>query len=652
MIFSFKSKGFTLVELMVSLAITSILLLGLSVFFSSTLKQLFLDQQLVSQRQQQFLAQEVIRQKFSGLEEVVSLENDQLNLPWLLVRNDSQALGLPFTLMGIRNDRMVLKDFVFFKKMMLNPANATEHIYADSGRGTIRVVGASNITSNNLTSPGVPNYKNMTSFVFEPSSQIYYITFANQNKVLKCPCSGNSCPRQDCIDISSQLGVLDHPTDIVLKDRTFFISNSGLNEIIEFDTLADLRVSWPKLDLNFPTGLELISEAFSDHLLVADTGNHRVVKIDVRDPAKAMEVIMGNGFDSNCHQSTALFCGLNWPTGLFLKKNNAPQPPELYVSDSGNNRILRAQDPGVPTTIQFQVNASKAYLLDYIEIENPNWDGSGEYDEANSNLIGSKVNFSNKVFKNDQDLTVYSNASCLTTNQYFHVNENPRLLGIGIGDRLIVRNANLEKSFTVQSITEDVFCDSSPEGDIKRNRIEVSSSPIGLNTSDKVYFSNPPQINFIIKNMNLTPSVSGYETFNLKIYEQGETQPDVFPLVVRIGNQKLGTLEDEVVTLLQKDDDGSGIPFNSNLNFPTGLTNVYFLNVGEGKIRQINDSNFQENYSLLDYESLGDFDFVSHFDANQLKFNKINNNKLLQMTFDVPQPDATIKTFTLNAALP
>ena len=67
---SFK-KGFTLAELIVSVTITGILMLGLSTFFSSAFHNLFRVQTQTANTERQFAVNEIIRDKFSSLDYLV-----------------------------------------------------------------------------------------------------------------------------------------------------------------------------------------------------------------------------------------------------------------------------------------------------------------------------------------------------------------------------------------------------------------------------------------------------------------------------------------------------------------------------------------------------------------------------------------------------
>ena len=65
-----KFKGFTLVELTVSLTITAIIMVGLSVFFANSFHNVFQTQEQLTQTQGQFVLNEIIRDKLADLDEL------------------------------------------------------------------------------------------------------------------------------------------------------------------------------------------------------------------------------------------------------------------------------------------------------------------------------------------------------------------------------------------------------------------------------------------------------------------------------------------------------------------------------------------------------------------------------------------------------
>ncbi|MCK5605140.1 prepilin-type N-terminal cleavage/methylation domain-containing protein, partial [Candidatus Pacearchaeota archaeon] len=77
-----SESGFTLVELMVSVAITGILMVGISTFFSSTFSAMFRAQNRAGSTARQFAVNEIVRDKFTTLKTLVDSGTD-----WMLSIN-------------------------------------------------------------------------------------------------------------------------------------------------------------------------------------------------------------------------------------------------------------------------------------------------------------------------------------------------------------------------------------------------------------------------------------------------------------------------------------------------------------------------------------------------------------------------------------
>ena len=635
--FNNKTQGFTLVELIVSMAITCILLLGVSLFFSSEFQGLFKSQADSVNIENQFAVNEIVRKKLTNLGNIQNnLTTDSTAIEFKNKNADGQP---PFSYMGTisknGNKYLAMKDFFIFNKGYHDPNPGGKDFFADSGKGQIIKSDGSSITFN-------ADVKNFSSFVIKGSD--FYLTLPDKNEVLKCT-SGSSGSCED-------LGItgLNAPTDIT-SDYDFvtgntsylFISDSGNGRIIKYK-LADNSFSpivTPQ-KLKYPTGLAYYNDGTNKWLFVSETMGNKINKIDINNGTTY--VVAGEGDDPDCSNS-AKFCKLNMPTGLYLDENNT----ELYIADSGNNRVLKMKDPGIPDSLHFNFILDDNYALDRIEFYNDSYDGSGTYDSDSSNLIGDQSNFNPKtgtggqywVFQNPNRLTTFSNSQCSSTSSSFYVNEDPGSI-LKNGDFLKIGNS----VFTFISLGDHQDCKNPGDtSSLYKWPISVRENASSIGDGQTVYFSNPRNVNFNIINLSGTPfrSSSGFQSFIIKTFDIMKGLVETDYSFLRVGNGLLGTDEDTMEIV------------KSGLNFPTGVTNSYFSDLG---VNFDNSNLFAVNgnpikFLPIDAESFANFDYISDFAlSGDLNFKILNSGKLLEMSINAVVGQDKTQIYTINASIP
>ena len=648
-LFKKNKAGFTLVEIIVSMAITCILLLGISMFFTSSFQQLFKSQYELVNSANQFAVNEIIKNKFTTLSKILNDFTGGQSSSLLFINKNTKG-QFPFSYVGAvsENDStyLALKDFLVFNKIYHNTGS---DFFADSGAGMIRRVDNGAEVTPKLN----PNekFKNFSSF--EITASDYYIVFPYQNRVMKCPCENGSCEYDGCKDLPD-VSQFSSPTDIV-KDKDgkyLYISDSGNGKIIKYDInnqkQADFFTGAPTINgLNYPTGLAYYYDAIKEKefLFVSETFGNKVRKINLTSPS-VIDVVAGDGDDAEC-MHTAKFCKLNMPTGLYADDVNQ----ELFISDSGNNRILRMKDPGDLDSLTFNFSLDDNYALDKIEFINSSWVGGGIYNESYGNLIGTADDFYSNTFKNPDRLTTYEgNTVCKSSAGSFYVNENTAE-SLNSGDKLIIDNSVYTVSNPPTSATDCIEDDG-----LTRKEWLVNIEGSGIVPGGKtVFFSNPSgneKVNVKIDGIGNPPKITfsdggGYKTFTIKTYDinKGPVETDYATFLA--GDGILGTPEDAIQV------------FNSGLNFPTGVTSGYFADSGAksglAKIKRMDGAPVSEpNLDIIDTGMLTNFDYVSDFTLNKdnpIIFQLLNSGSLVEMTENAELSGDKIQTYKINASV-
>jgi prepilin-type N-terminal cleavage/methylation domain-containing protein len=666
-----NQKGFTLVELIVSMAIASVLMVGLSTFFASTFHTLFQAQAESASTERQYAVNQIMADKFGNMKALASNIAGVANN--ILAYNNADGETLPFTYIStvdmcpmnsVENDNGTCQDKdsnpvtkekrLAFKDLM--PFNKIIKIGDDYAIGDMGTGGGDNDGGKIKKIGGVPNFRDVikyqmgTNYVTirnfagfaQDGDGNFYIAVPDQDLILKCP-------KDDAvwcykIEDFSAIGGLNKPTDLALDGTTLYFSDSGNNRIIKYPLEHPELVQPIAINLNFPTGLAFYSVGSTEnYLFVADTFNNKVERISLNSSLtlKPIETVVGDGESDAC-DGTALFCKLNMPTGLFL--DNTSTNKALYIADSGNSRILKMTDPGKPDVLKIQFELSKNYALDRIEL-NGDWSG-GAYDNDASNLTGSSSNYKSAttpattpmVFSNPDRFTAYTDSICATSGKDLYVNEDLSTISYPLQNRFIVVDGVGLKIINIPSDpSNEKDCTPTtdpPSPTIKKWKIEVDKDlPAGITTGMVVYPSNPKSPNpdlsendTVIQIKNPTWTQTGFVTTEIKTYDISGGLAETDYQSTAVGDGVLGTVEDGIqpvafnqggeIAVVDEGGTRQNIP-SAKIVFPTGVSDAYFANFNPptennivNRLLPSNSLSFNPvntSYANQDYDYIGDF---------------------------------------------
>ncbi|MBU0577479.1 prepilin-type N-terminal cleavage/methylation domain-containing protein [Patescibacteria group bacterium] len=623
-----KSKikgGFTLVELIVSLAITGILLVGLSIFFTSTFHNMFTAQERTSGTQSQFALNEILRDKLTSLEEILYIAANEI-----VFRSDTTDGQMPFTYVGQDGDNIVFKDFFVFNGLF----GSTSGDEFDP-----------------IENPGGIVYLN------DEMIDYYYITAPLENKIYRCP----SPPAMGgCWEPSPAIEGLNRPTDITADDMDFntanlYVTNSGDNTVIRISNLENTNTVTTLVDegLNFPTGLAYYDNGTQKYLFIADTYNNEIKWIPTNlllndYPTNAITAV-GNGEDTSC-DNTAKYCQLNFPTGLHANDSDHI----LYISDTGSNRILKMSDPD-PALDDYEIafNLGIASQISEINFVFPDDVTLSNVSESNPNTLHT-----GKYTENGSTLTYELNVPI--EDDVIH----PTLVCAGsppvcinrnyfIGFEVIAENQIFEANDSIQLGSESYTVDGISDigGGIYQITVIPADTVINYAQGTIVTITN----NFLAGDyefyFDLTSSTFASDFNNIET-EVSDDTPVVIKTVeqmLRVGDDILGTSEDSIEVL-----------YDTDLNFPTGLSisgsDLMTADSLDGQI--LEDGAFDS--SLTPYAiPTSNFDYTSDFTLNSpLSFTTYNGGSILELEIHAvndlgdadPLNDIT-ETYTLTTAI-
>ncbi|MBN2095771.1 hypothetical protein JW752_00015 [Candidatus Peregrinibacteria bacterium] len=624
-------------ELIVSVAITSILMLGLSVFFSSTFHNLFQAETQQKNLGHQFAVNEIIRTKFNALDDLVENNGDSV-----LSLNKRTKYQLPFSFIGtatIDEDmRLVFKDTMLFTKI-INPG-AGSHLFGDMVTG--QPDGAIKEASTGNPVKSLADIKNFAGFT--KVGDDYYVAIPGENRVLHCPSAGG------CTELSFNPALLS-PTDVEKStdDKFLFISDSGNGRVIPYEIGVGEK---PPLvtGLNYPTGLTYYKKGVKEYLFIAETFNHRIRKYDFS--TFLAPVAVGDGNDADCDK-TAQFCQLNLPTGLYADiDNNA-----LFIADSGNNRVLKMSDPeplmeeATDLALNFELN--KSYAWSKIVLSSVFTGGAYE----SGNLPSANYSAAEHRFENYVPPTLaHSHEECDLTNKLYTTDS---LFDNGIRkDDFLVINDTTYQLINDPSHTK-FDCDPAEDIEDWAYPAEISPTPNGdIENGDIVYLGTPPIVNVTLSGAKM--DAGGFQTIQIDTYSvKNQMVPaETDYATVRVGDGVLGTPEDKMQVIAGNEggmgfvvDDLGNKKMASKVIFPTGVTNGYFANGGGKKIVQFSNGN-EVDFDPIDVSAFTVFDYVSDFIVKTLTFASLNGGKILEMVLEANIDDMNTQTYQINAVLP
>jgi prepilin-type N-terminal cleavage/methylation domain-containing protein len=671
--------GFTLVELIVSISIAGVLMVGLSTFFASTFHNMFQAQEDNSNIERQFAVNQIVADKMGTAESLVNL--DTVSDPKSVLTFNRNTKGqLPFSLMTTvevcpnaenqtlpcsvtKEKRLAFKDLLPFNKIIWD-SNGSRYLYGDSGTGWIK--NASNATGEK--SLGINNFAGFD----KDSDGNIYVADPNTDSIFKCGPT-TSC---EALDFSA-IGGLRSPMDVEVGKNSFgddalFVSDSENGRIVQFNlsgTSPGAVVQPLATNLLFPTGLAYYEKTIGantySYLFVADTFNHQIRRINLTGVG-TIPIVVGNGNDTTCN-GTAKFCKLNLPTGLFADSvNNA-----LYIADSGNNRILKMSDPGSPESLKMKFELSDNYALDRIELRADDW-SDGNFNATEGNLTGSANHYSaiSKTFSNPDRYTVFSASTgdpCESKDDTLYLNEdlsmsnylkNGQYLKMGATILKIIETptAPMPGNCTV-TVTPPAF-----PVELTKWSIKVYGDLSVATSGMVIYPSNPKGTGtdsavIQIDGLATKWAKAGFLTTEIKTYDIAKGLVETDYQTIQVGDGLLGTEEDSIQVIAETN--SIKVPpkpiSGRALSFPTGVSDNYFANTIGKNIIVRNTGN--DLTAVLDPVKTTDFtpaefDYISDFPLSSIDFNQLNGNKILETIITTaPDSNGVSQTYTHNAIL-
>gem|GEM_PF-2230669 len=636
------------------MTITSILMLGLSVFFSSTFSNLFRIQTQSANTERQFAVNEIIRDKFNTLEYLV--EEDPGN-EWILSFNQTTKGQLPFSYIGSidigEKYHLAFKDIMIFNKIF---DTGTQHQYSSGGDGKIKNASGGVVTT-------FSNLKNFAGFAIKNGN--YFVADTASDTIQTCP-TGNLSTCSVTLDFSTLSG-LSHPTDVATDGTNLYISDSGNNRIIKYNfgsPPASPPFSMPIANddlgsnLNFPTGLTYYTGLSGNYLFVADTFNHKIKRIDLA--TFDIETIAGSGTDDTCG-STAKFCKLNLPTGVFADSTTH----ELYIADSGNNRILKISDPATDLSnfeIKFDLeSATKISRIDFIfpigsTLTNITESQANTLHRGWYELIGDVFTYhlESEIKQTNFEPMCTTQPPPDSCEETVNVVENFMIENI---QNCFENNENILAGSDAYEVT---FIEDPTNGDhsihVKKElQNKIAYAPGTALKVDKTFQQgvdcNGQSCQF---NFNLSDSSfpSGFQNITIEIYDENQQLVQESNIIMRMGDGELGTEEDVIEVV------ASG----GNIKFPTGVSDQYFINSGKGEVWDHSPATVPGNVDIIDTTAFqatevhSDFDYISDFTITSIYFSKHDpNQRILELEIVANIDDAVppnTQTYKLNAILP
>ena len=598
-----KSKdAFSLVELIIAMAITGILFLGVSVFFAQHLGQLNDLQAETDAGRDHFILQELLRKKLMDAQGA-----SQLSQEGVILKNTAQS-KTPFTFIGQQEDKVVIKDFFLLHSVTTNKATFDFN--------------------------DVPLATGMAYW-----NSDYYVASFSENAIYNCE------PNGDCKLIE---GIIESPLGVATNGNSLFITQPTLGKVLKANPQAIEDQLLVSDEFKQPTGVAYYqNDDEKEYLFVADVADNVVKRIDL-DTDK-VEIVVGLSSDPTCN-SSALFCGLNFPTGLAIYGNS------LYIADSGNGRILKMSEPelvaGETTNAMFEFQIDPSILLEKFNLIG-SFGGETVFDPENSNLVGGPNNYNagTKVFNNSIFDPAPIDGCQLSENLY--TQQNLQSIGFEVGD-FIGFGGDL---FEINSFEGQTDCQTSEEEDaspIYRHVTRLSGSVASKGDQfgyGANYANDSGQVTLALDDLHFDEG--GFQTIAIETedFQEGEVV-ETDEILMRIGNGTLGSVEDEVEVWLE------------GLTYPTGVgvdENNNQLWVLDGKERTLTQFSLKDKsqagqspFPELDVSDYAPFDFMSGFDVPIFNLSEPQEN-LLELSFeadlDESEEGEKWETYTLNKAL-
>lgn len=596
----YKKDGFTLVELMVSVGLTAILMVGVATFFSSTFRNMFVAREKVANTQEQFVVNTILGGKFVNVAMLQDISPDGF---YTVLRNDMSSGDLPFTYIGTDNldgtGHIVFKDFFVFN-------------------------GKEGSVSSQLYSTDIDNPGGITLIEAEPD--YYYVTAPLEDTIHKCLLTGG-CTDLVIEDLDHPMGITDNGTD------TLYVTDAGNNRIVKIENLDTTKDVTKVADgFNYPTGIEYYigpAPTSTEYLFVSDTYNHLVKKITLPGPDPAVVTVVGDGDDESCdplldgRDHTALYCKLNFPTGLMIHND------ELYISDTGNGRVLKVSDPGKPSdfTMEF-LSPSLDEAIKEIKMVFPSGTihSGTTLDSVTSSDLDEDGNISNSSETFVYELWTTLNQNTTMTND--QPDPTPDTLNV-----IRVSNGALFDVNDALILSNDANNDFEVDSKLSATRMRLKTDfNSHHNSGEEVILTTlvaaDTSITFDLSGVATTSASAGFSIINIEMYDETDGLLETRQHFVRIGNGELGTPEDTIEVL------------PGSYDFPTGLGWFAGLDISDLPL-----------YSTTNFPN---YDYISEFDVQDFEFDELNGGKILELYFEAELGkddvgDPIWEEYTLNA---
>ncbi len=585
-----NTNGFSLVELLVSVAITAIILVGMSMFFTSGFQNIFQSQQQVANSQGLFNLSSILQKKLLNVETVSQMGGEN---EFVLLKNNSKEEG--FSYIGMEGDQLVVKDFFIFN----GQEGALSSIDDVSG----------------INNPGGITKLNSK----------YYVTAPSENLIYECN-NLNNC------NTTLNLSDLKNPIDVTNDGQHLYVSDAGNNRVLLIQDPGGANDTKEIMTgLNFPTGLEYYSDDNGEFLFVSDSLNNVVKRMNLNN--SEINIVAGGGQNQTCEMSTAEFCALNFPTGLTVRSKDGLE--SLYISDTGNERVLRVFEPSTDLTeVELPLKFENSTEISHIDFEFPKGTIINSMEETGSeNSLNQpgRYSISNNVVSYLLDAQTIQNQielfcvgegedkECVSLFRGFFVNNESNIFKEG--NSITVG----ENNFDVQNVT---FQWGSWNIMVNPDTEEINP-PLGTTVRITDNFSGSHAFPFDMTDIVFTPGFNQITTqaFDEENQQQNQSSDQIF---LRIPDGSIGSSEDIIEVVATALDYPTGIGWSGN-------SPIF------SEVAQYN-SNFTE------------FDYKSDVQINQFNAATKNDGSILEITFSAlkavdQEGEPLYQSHTLNASL-
>jgi len=586
---------------MVVVAISAIIMLGLSMVVTTVFHNMFSTQGRIDSKRSQFTMNELLKAKFTILEGVIE---PSLSSPseYVLIKNDfTKDEQKPFSYIGKKtidsNDYIVFKDFFVFNGM----------------------IGAKSASETKIDNAGGITYIDSN----------YYVTSPLEDKIYICS------PINTCSDFISE--DLNNPTDITTDGKNLFVTDSGNNRVIQISDIDNTKTITPLLtdNLNFPTGIAYYEDADKNsYLFVSDTYNNQIKRITL------------NG---NNDEVIVPLDDLTLPTGLAVDSDNNT----LYIVDTGNDRVLKMTDPGPLTTATISFTPSNPSLnIGLIKTTFESINGLSENLIAENQTGGLHLG-NYEVSGTDDNEFLYK--------FYTKLSEGLACISQDEGGCSPYNKIKVDHGYLLNGDVIEV--DASNNGTFVLKSDYSSNSPYTHTTSssNKTYvagtnivlkdnaYSAEQSFDLDLSGLSDLPTFNPVtvELFEANVDKEGDPYStdvqDTFKLILINGDGILGTYEDIVEEM----------PY-TGLNFPTGISlsgpgnDVYVADSFNKEIKKNGSTTDNLTPFTADFTS---FDNTSDFTIDSISFSEPKNN-LLHLEIVANIDDENTQTYTINAKIP